>query len=101
MDLEIALGELLQNIVRHESCPAGKATFSIEMSFLGLDLQVQVIDSCEPLADLSFLTKSHQPTENGGMGISLINKIASTYTINAIGKGNIHKLVVNDFLTSS
>jgi anti-sigma regulatory factor (Ser/Thr protein kinase) len=101
LDLEIALGELLQNIVRHEVCTSAPCHFSIEVAFWGANLHISVIDSCEPLQDLSFLTIQRTASEEGGMGIQLIKKIASSYSVQVLSTGNRHELVFNDFLTAT
>jgi anti-sigma regulatory factor (Ser/Thr protein kinase) len=101
LDLEIALGELLQNIVRHEVCTSAPCHFSIEVTFLGANLHISVNDSCEPLQDLSFLTTQRTASEKGGMGIQLIKKIASNYLVRVLSNGNRHELIFNDFLTAT
>jgi anti-sigma regulatory factor (Ser/Thr protein kinase) len=101
LDLEIALGELLQNIVRHEVCTSAPCHFSIEVAFWGANLHISVNDSCEPLQDLSFLTTQRTASEKGGMGIQLINKIASIYSIHPLSNGNRHELIFNNFLTAT
>ena len=101
LDLEIALGELLQNIVRHEVCISAPCHSSIEVSFFGFNLFISVIDSCAPLQDLSFLTSEHKASEKGGMGIHLIKKIASVYSVHPHLTGNRHELIFNNFLTST
>lgn len=101
IDLEIALGELLQNVVRHEVCTSAISRFSIELAFLGANLHINVTDGCEPLQDLSFLTAYRSASEIGGMGLNLIKKIASTYSIYPLSNGNRHELIFNNFLTST
>ena len=101
LDLEIALGELLQNIVRHQVCMSAPCHFSIEVAFWGTNLHISVIDSCEPLQDLSFLTIQRTASEKGGMGIHLIKKIASVYSIHPLSNGNRHELIFNNFLTAT
>lgn len=99
IDLEIAVGEVLQNIVRHEVCPQAPCRFSIELDLLGPNLHVNVTDSCLPLQDLTFLTAQRTVSEKGGMGIELIKKISSIYMIHPLSNGNRHELIFNNFLT--
>lgn len=99
VDFEIALGELLQNIVRHEICTGATCHFSIDLTVSGLDVSVTVTDTCEVLKDVSFLDAERSPTENGGMGVRLIQKIASKYTITTDELTNKHSLRFDNFLT--
>ena len=101
IDVEIALGELLQNIVRHELPRPGGSTLSVEVSTTGRDLCVAISDDCEPVTDLSFLELSRAPSELGGMGLNLIKKISSSYSLVSAGGKNLHTLRFNDFLTPS
>jgi anti-sigma regulatory factor (Ser/Thr protein kinase) len=101
MDVEIAVGELLQNIVRHEVRTSDGGTFDLQAATSGRDLRITVSDTCEPLTDLSFLQVVRSGSERGGMGLNLIKKIASIYSIEVVNHQNVHSLVFTDFLTSS
>lgn len=99
IDFEIAIGELLQNIVRHETCTQPPCHFSIALGVSDMDLHVTVTDTCDSLQDLSFLEAERSPTENGGMGVRMIQKIASKYGITKLNVGNKHYLSFDNFLT--
>ena len=99
IDFEIALGEVLQNIVRHEKCTHTPCHFSIELACSQLDLHVTVTDTCDLLQDVSFLDLAHVATENGGMGVRLIKNIVSKYNISSEKRTNKHSLVFSNFLT--
>jgi anti-sigma regulatory factor (Ser/Thr protein kinase) len=101
LDFEIAIGELLQNIVRHEICSNPPCEFTIDVSFSGSNLHLVVTDTCSPLQEVSFLNSPRVPTELGGMGINIINKLASIYVIKPDLTGNSHELYFTDFLTST
>jgi hypothetical protein len=51
-----------------------------------------VTDSAQPLTDLGFLNHQHAASEKGGMGLTLIHKITSKYSISALKEGNLHEL---------
>ena len=93
VDVEIAFGEVIQNIVRY-GYKGGQAekTYKIWITNKQNLLKVLIKDSATPIQDLSFLTDRHLPSELGKMGISLINKIASNYTIIPQSDGNLHTL---------
>jgi len=94
IDTEIALGEVLQNIVRY-GYSGGDSNKVIRIKITQRDslLIFEIKDFAEPILDLGFLTKSHAPSEFGKMGINLIKKIASIYTIDVETDGNLHTLV--------
>jgi anti-sigma regulatory factor (Ser/Thr protein kinase) len=95
VDIEIAVGEVLQNIVRYEfggGDPSGFFRIKWEVD-QGEVVRLQIFDSAPPIKDLSFLTKTHEISDKGGMGLSLISRTSKKYEIN-IEKGiNIHTLI--------
>jgi serine/threonine-protein kinase RsbW len=92
-DIEIALGELLQNIVRHGFAGGDvDQTFTIELTQVGHLLYLSVKDSAKPLHDIGFLDNEFQPSEHGGMGLGIIKKLVNKYSINAVIDGNLHLL---------
>jgi len=94
IDTEIALGEVLQNIVRYGySGGDPKKAIRIQITQRDSLLIFEIKDFAEPIRDLGFLTKSYAPSEYGKMGINLIKKIASIYTIDAETDGNLHTLI--------
>jgi anti-sigma regulatory factor (Ser/Thr protein kinase) len=95
IDIEIALGEVLQNIVRHQfASGALPGTFKIHWK-LEPDtcLSIQIFDNGASLTDLGFLTKVHEKSDKGGFGIYLINKLVDSYQISTSDNGNFHYLV--------
>jgi serine/threonine-protein kinase RsbW len=92
-DIEIALGELLQNIVRHGFAGGDvHQTFTIDLTQVVHLLYMSVKDSAKPLHDLSFLDNAFQPSEHGGMGLGIIKKLVKKYSIKAVFDGNQHLL---------
>ncbi|MEY4317095.1 MAG: hypothetical protein RI902_903 [Pseudomonadota bacterium] len=99
LDIEIALGEVLQNIVRHADFsqkPVRK--FDIEAIQNRPNLIIRVTDSAQPLADLKFLSQQHAASEKGGMGLALIHKISSKYSIQPLKEGNLYQLNFQDLI---
>lgn len=93
LDVEIALGEVLQNIVRHADFsqkPVRK--FDIEAIQNRQNLSLRVTDSAQPLTDLGFLSQQHAASEKGGMGLALIQKVTSKYSIYPLKEGNLYEL---------
>jgi anti-sigma regulatory factor (Ser/Thr protein kinase) len=93
LDVEIALGEVLQNIVRYaDFSQKPMRKFDIEAIQNHQNLSLRVTDSAQPLIDLGFLNHQHAASEKGGMGLTLIHKITSKYSISALKEGNLHEL---------
>jgi anti-sigma regulatory factor (Ser/Thr protein kinase) len=99
VDVEIALGEVLQNIVRHgDFNHTHDKKIYIEVFQLALNLMIQVTDTAHPVKDLGFLNLHHLASEKGGMGLDFIRKTASKYLIFTLERGNIHQLEFSDLL---
>jgi anti-sigma regulatory factor (Ser/Thr protein kinase) len=96
LDLEIALGELLQNIIRHSFGGGDLAgSFLIDVTLEEGMIKVQVTDSAPELDSTDFLHKSYIASEEGGMGLSLIRQLTSKYVINRLNNKNINSLYFN------
>jgi anti-sigma regulatory factor (Ser/Thr protein kinase) len=93
MDIEIAVGEVIQNIIKHE-----KMAIGIKLKIVSIvncndnELIIKLSDNAEMLINTSFLKDKHETTEFGGMGIHLINSVTSSYEISATPTGNVHIL---------
>ena len=93
IDIEIALGEVLQNIVRYGYFGGDKnKSYSLEIIKKELLLKITAKDYARPIDDLSFLTKAFQANESGGMGLSIIKKLTTSYSIEPQIDGNLHIL---------
>ena len=93
IDIEIALGEVIQNIVRYGYYGGDEnKNYCIEINTKVFLLQIKVKDQAQPLKDLSFLTKAFLPNETGGMGLSIIKKLVTNYSIEPQIDGNLHSL---------
>lgn len=102
IDIEIALGEVLQNIVRHEFKSAlsrGTNFFDIQVFVKSDFIELCITDSAHPLVDLSFMQEARSPSDIGGMGLDLIKKLTVKYSIEPLSNGNKHSLTFNGFLT--
>jgi len=96
LDVEIALGEVLQNIIRHGFSGGDlNSFFTIGMEMDDGMLKIAVTESSPALKNTDFLDKSHIVSENGGMGLSLIKELTSKYLIKFVNEKNIHTLVFN------
>jgi anti-sigma regulatory factor (Ser/Thr protein kinase) len=99
IDIEIALGEVLQNIVRHANFAASSVRkFDIQAWRRGADLVLRISDSATPLVNTQFLRKKHTASESGGMGLGFILKIALKYDIFPLNDGNLHHLEFSQVL---
>jgi len=101
LDVDIVIGEVLQNILRYEYTNESKlGTLKIEVfnnkDKLGNaeDLVIYITDDAPQLTDLSFLDRQAIPSELGGMGISLISALTKEYKINPTPRGNEHLIII-------
>jgi anti-sigma regulatory factor (Ser/Thr protein kinase) len=94
-DIKIALGEVLQNIIRHGYKNNLNEEDFIEIEFKNNNegLAFIVRDYAEPCNPDSFLNKNFIPNESGHMGISIIRKLTNEFTIKPLQDGNETKLV--------
>jgi anti-sigma regulatory factor (Ser/Thr protein kinase) len=94
-NIKIALGEVLQNIIRH-----GYKNNLNEENFIDIECQQDqdrltfiLRDFAEPCKPDSFLNKEFIPNENGHMGLSIIRKLTDEFSIKPLQDGNETKLV--------
>jgi len=94
-NIKIALGEVLQNIIRHGYKNNLNEEDFIEIEFKNNNegLAFIVRDYAEPCNPDSFLNKNFIPNESGHMGISIIRKLTNEFTIKPLQDGNETKLV--------
>jgi len=95
IDIEIAVGEVIQNIVRYGYCGGNpEKNYQIQIFHEDSHLRFEIKDFAEPIQHLDFLSKKYEPSEGGKMGISIINKIVSNYSIHPQSDGNLHTLTI-------
>jgi anti-sigma regulatory factor (Ser/Thr protein kinase) len=94
-NIKIALGEVLQNIIRH-----GYKNNLVEKDFIEIKYErdnekliLLLRDYAPPCEPELFLNKSFVPNESGHMGISIIRKLTDEFTIKPLQDGNETKLV--------
>ena len=94
-NIKIALGEVLQNIIRH-----GYKNNLVEKDFIEIKYErdnekliLLLRDYAPPCEPEIFLKKSFRPNESGHMGISIIRKLTDEFTIKPLQDGNETKLV--------
>ena len=96
-NIKIALGEVLQNIIRHgyKNILNNEDLIDIECQRVDDKLIFLIKDyakSCEPEL---FLNRSFVPNESGHMGLSIIRKLTDEFTIKPLQDGNETKLIFN------
>lgn len=97
-DIAIAVGEILQNIVRHEVPHATHPGFAMVANLDTGALFIDILDNSEPLGSVEFLSREHEAGVHGGMGLGIIREVSDAYTIapkrSGKTKGNMHRLLV-------
>jgi serine/threonine-protein kinase RsbW len=92
VDVNIAVGEVLQNIIRYGFDGGSlRGTFTV---FLKLELSqilVTVIDTAPP-SNAKAWSNTHRSPEDGGHGLSLVYALASDVEFTALKNGNKVKL---------
>ncbi len=89
MDVTIALGEVLQNIVRHgfNMTPGPEASFWISIRGNLQHLQITVEDNAPP-SDPKSWRQNHRCAHEGGHGIRLINGVVERAIYTPLSNGN-------------
>ena len=88
MDVSIALGEVLQNIVRHGLMARQKSShFVLHLKATDLRLYIEVVDDALP-SDPATWTASGKPAHERGHGLSLIKSIAHKVDFIPLKAGN-------------
>ena len=88
LDVVIAIGEVLQNIIRHGfagGSARGRITMSLEIS--GGALFVRIDDTAPPSLPSSWSSNGREAHE-GGLGLNMINSIASEMRFTPTADGN-------------
>jgi len=91
-DILIAVGEALQNIVRHAYINTQPGYFLLTITKYGDVIEVLIKDDAPSINPELFMHKTHSPSESGEMGIGLIKKIAIEFKIDPQVDGNITTL---------
>jgi len=91
-DIQIAVGEALQNIVRHAYVNTKPGYLMLTIAKLGDVIEVIIKDDAPPSNPELFMYQTHFPSELGGMGIDLIKKIALEFRIDPQSDGNLTTL---------
>lgn len=96
MDVGIVVGEVLQNIVRHEKRrPNAKEGFAILAIRQADSLYIDILDNAAPLTNTDFLAKEHEAGVHGGMGLGIIHEVVEAYAIEPRANGNLHRLLIS------
>lgn len=88
MDVNIVIGEILQNIIRY-GFDGGDASGEFKMQFYLLDNAFDVIitDNAPP-SDSANWNNAHRKPEEGGHGLTLVNAIAQSVNFEMLEAGN-------------
>lgn len=93
MDVSLALGEVLQNIIRYGFAGGSNdGSISIDISASSTALKMVVTDNAPPSDPETWVT-THRPPEEGGLGLNLIRALASKVEFSMLEKGNQVELV--------
>lgn len=91
--ITLAVNECIQNIYRYTYEKKNQKKILISYKEYSDNLFINVKDFGPNCEDKSFITKKHQPTEEGGMGIGIIMNIVTEYIIEDLNDGNLTKLI--------
>ena len=88
LDVNIAVGEILQNIVRY-GFKGGDANGEFTMQFTKIDegLHITVIDNASP-SNPEEWSNAHRKPEEGGHGLALVHAIAASVEFTMLKNGN-------------
>jgi anti-sigma regulatory factor (Ser/Thr protein kinase) len=93
-NIQVALGEAIQNIIRHAYKFADNRFIKIEFSKYDVFLEFNLYDDALPCEPALFMDKvSHLPSEKGGMGINMIKKLTYKFKIYPLEQGNRTQLI--------
>lgn len=92
LDVNIAAGEIMQNIIRY-GFDGGDAAglFTVEMEMRGAELHLTFTDTAPP-SDPKGWTASHRSAEEGGHGLVMVHAIAHSVEFQMLEAGNQAKL---------
>ena len=91
-DILIAVGEALQNIVRHAYVNIQPGHLLLSITKLGDVVEIIINDDAPSVNPELFMHQTYSPSESGGMGIELIKKIALEFRIDPQPDGNMTTL---------
>jgi anti-sigma regulatory factor (Ser/Thr protein kinase) len=91
-EIKIALGEVIQNIIRHEYNNLLTGEDWIELNYeINNELIIYIRDYAKPVKN-DFLNKKFFANESGHMGLNIIRKVASSFNIKPIIDGNLTEI---------
>lgn len=95
MDITIAIGEVLQNILRYEfGHQAAGQGYALSVSEASGSLFIDILDNAPPLSTTAFLEAEHEAGIHGGMGLGIVREVMDAYSIEILQGGNLHRLAV-------
>ena len=88
LDVNIAVGEILQNIVRY-GFDGGNQAGSFKMHFLIADhgLEITITDDAPP-SDSATWSNAHRKAEEGGHGLTLVHELTDSVAFEMLEGGN-------------
>ena len=88
LDVNIAVGEILQNIIRY-GFEGGNQEGSFKMRFLITEnaLEVTITDDAPP-SDSTTWSNAHRKAEDGGHGLTLVTEIVDSVMFEMLENGN-------------
>ena len=93
-NIQIALGEAVQNIIRHAYKSAENNMIKVELSKCDTFLEFNLYDDALPCEPNLFMNKTNtMPSEKGGMGLNMIKKLTYKFKIYPLEKGNRTQLI--------
>lgn len=88
MDVSLALGEVLQNIIRYGfEGGSNEGTIWIDFAASPEELTLVVTDNAPP-SDPELWVTTHRPPEDGGLGLNLISALATEVQFSMREDGN-------------
>ncbi len=94
-NVQFGLAEALQNIVRHGYQFRDGETVSINIQAEGNCLRIEIFDHAPPCQPEAFMSQTLTPSEEGGMGITMIKKLTQHFSITPLASGNMTLLIFN------
>ena len=92
VDVNIAVGEVLQNIIRYGFDGGNlRGTFTVFLRLERFQIYITVIDTAPP-SNAKAWSNTHRSPEEGGHGLSLVYALASDVKFTALKNGNKVKL---------
>ena len=93
MDISLALGEVLQNIIRYGFMGgSNKGAIHVDVTVTSDEVRLVITDNAPPSDPDQWVT-THRPPEEGGLGLNLIEALASKVHFSMLEDGNRAELV--------